>query len=251
MEVKVQEVYDEKGGSIFMGNVTDAIDKKKKANEDMGIKIKYTDKADNSVKRRCYFGAKRSFDIISSLCAMIVLSPVFLITALAIKIEDGGPAIFSQDRVGKDGKLFKMYKFRSMYVDAEDRLIELAEQNEADGPVFKIKNDPRITRVGRFIRKYSIDELMQLVNVFKGDMSVIGPRPALPKEVEKYDDFARKRLQVKPGLSCYWQISGRSNIGFDEWMKLDVKYINEMSILTDMKIILLTIPAVLKGDGAC
>ena len=138
-----------------------------------------------------------------------------------------------------------------MYVDAEDRLIELAEQNEADGPVFKIKNDPRITRVGRFIRKYSIDELMQLVNVFKGDMSVIGPRPALPKEVEKYDDFARKRLQVKPGLSCYWQISGRSNIGFDEWMKLDVKYINEMSILTDMKIILLTIPAVLKGDGAC
>lgn len=201
--------------------------------------------------RKGYFAVKRGFDILASLCAMIVLSPIFLVTAIAIKCEDNGPVIFSQYRVGIDGKLFKMYKFRSMYTNAEERLKELQEQNEADGPVFKIKNDPRITKVGQFIRKYSIDELMQLVNVFKGDMSVVGPRPALPREVETYDDFAKQRLQVKPGLSCYWQISGRSNIGFDEWMQLDVKYINEMSLLTDIKIILMTVPAVLKGDGAC
>lgn len=234
-----------------MENVTEMDYKKNRDNGNEEIEIKYMDSINSNSKRSVYFFVKRIFDIVSSLCAMIVLSPVFLVTALAIKIEDGGPAVFSQDRVGKDGKLFKMYKFRSMYIDAEDRLSDLAEQNEADGPVFKIKNDPRITKVGRFIRKYSIDELMQLVNVFKGDMSVIGPRPALPNEVEEYDDFARKRLLVKPGLSCYWQISGRSNIGFEEWMKLDVKYINEMSIITDVKIILLTIPAVLKGDGAC
>lgn len=201
-------------------------------------------------ERRGYAFVKRAFDIASSLCAMVVLSPIFLITAIAIKIEDKGPVVFTQDRVGKDGKVFKMYKFRSMYVDAEERLKYLSEQNEADGPVFKIKNDPRITRVGRFIRKYSIDELMQLVNVFKGDMSVVGPRPALPREVAEYDDFAKQRLLVKPGLSCYWQVSGRSNIGFEEWMKLDVKYINEMSVWTDLKIILLTIPAVLKGEGS-
>ncbi len=198
-----------------------------------------------------YFIIKRIFDIVSSACALVVLSPVFLITAIAIKCENDGPVVFSQERVGKDGKHFKMYKFRSMYTDAEERLKDLQEQNEADGPVFKIKNDPRITKVGHFIRKYSIDELMQLFNVFKGDMSVIGPRPALPKEVAEYDEYAKQRLLVKPGLSCYWQISGRSNIGFDEWMELDVKYINEMSFLTDIKIILKTIPAVLKGDGAC
>ena len=204
------------------------------------------------VRRKCYYKIKRAFDIASSLCAMVVLSPVFLATAIAIKCEDPkGPVIFAQDRVGKDGKIFKMYKFRSMYVDAEERLKELQALNEADGPVFKIKNDTRITKVGHFIRKYSIDELMQLVNVFKGDMSVVGPRPALPREVEQYDDLAKQRLTVKPGLSCYWQVSGRSKLGFDEWMQLDVKYINEMSMWTDIKIIALTIPAVLKGDGAC
>jgi exopolysaccharide biosynthesis polyprenyl glycosylphosphotransferase len=205
--------------------------------------------------KRCvskvYLIGKRCFDIIVSGIAIVCLSPIFLLTALAVKHEDNGPAVFSQNRVGKDGKLFKMYKFRSMYTDAEDRLKELQEQNEADGPVFKIKDDPRITKIGHFIRKYSIDELMQLFNVFKGDMSIVGPRPALPNEVAQYDDYAKQRLSVKPGLSCYWQISGRSNIGFAEWMQLDVKYINEMSMLTDLKIILQTIPAVLKGDGAC
>jgi lipopolysaccharide/colanic/teichoic acid biosynthesis glycosyltransferase len=203
-------------------------------------------------ERKGYFFFKRLFDVAASGAAMVVLSPIFLVTALAIKCEDPkGKVIFSQMRVGKDGKQFRMYKFRSMYADAEERLKELQDQNEADGPVFKMKNDPRITKVGHFIRKFSIDELMQLVNVFKGDMSVVGPRPALPKEVDKYDGYAKQRLLVKPGLSCYWQVSGRSNIGFDEWMELDVKYINEMSAFTDMKIILLTIPAVLKGDGAC
>ena len=246
MQVKIQDTYVKNSGSIVMGNVVDIMKEKKKDNE--AIKIKYAEK---KATGKGYFFVKRVFDIVSSLCAMIVLSPVFIITALAIKIEDRGPVVFSQDRVGKDGKTFKMYKFRSMYTDAEDRLEELEDQNEADGPVFKIKDDPRITRVGHFIRKYSIDELMQLVNVFKGDMSVVGPRPALPREVEEYDDFAKQRLVVKPGLSCYWQISGRSNIGFEEWMELDVKYIKEMSILTDIKIILLTIPAVLKGEGAC
>jgi lipopolysaccharide/colanic/teichoic acid biosynthesis glycosyltransferase len=203
-------------------------------------------------ERKGYFFFKRLFDIVASGVAMVILSPIFLVTALAIKCEDPkGKVIFSQMRVGKDGKQFRMYKFRSMYADAEERLKELQDQNEADGPVFKMKNDPRITKVGHFIRKFSIDELMQLVNVFKGDMSVVGPRPALPKEVDEYDGYAKQRLLVKPGLSCYWQVSGRSNIGFDEWMELDVKYINEMSTFTDMKIILLTIPAVLKGDGAC
>jgi lipopolysaccharide/colanic/teichoic acid biosynthesis glycosyltransferase len=202
--------------------------------------------------RGAYFFAKRAFDVVASGAAMVVLSPIFLATAIAIKCEDPkGKVVFSQNRVGKDGTVFRMYKFRSMYADAEERLKELKSQNEADGPVFKMKNDPRITKVGHFIRKYSIDELMQLVNVFKGDMSVIGPRPALPNEVAEYDAYAKQRLLVKPGLSCYWQVSGRSNIGFDEWMELDVKYINEMSLLTDAKIVLLTIPAVLKGDGAC
>lgn len=197
-----------------------------------------------------YLFIKRVIDIICSLAAIIVLSPIMIITALAIVIESPGNPIFAQERVGKDGKLFKMYKFRSMCLDAEKKLKKLQKKNEADGPVFKIKDDPRITKVGHFIRKFSIDELMQLFNILKGDMSIIGPRPALPNEVAEYDEFAKLRLKVKPGLSCYWQVSGRSNIGFEEWMQLDVKYINEMSLFTDIKIILLTIPAILKGDGA-
>lgn len=197
-----------------------------------------------------YLFIKRAIDIICSLLAIIVLSPIMIITALSIVIESPGNPIFSQERVGKDGKIFKMYKFRSMCLDAEKKLKKLQKKNEADGPVFKIKDDPRVTRVGHFIRKYSIDELMQLFNILKGDMTIIGPRPALPNEVAEYDDFAKLRLKVKPGLSCYWQISGRSNISFDEWMQLDVKYINEMSLLTDIKILFLTIPAILKGDGA-
>lgn len=194
---------------------------------------------------------KRIFDVVCSLLAIIVLSPLMLAVGIAIKVEDGDPVIFTQMRIGKDGKPFKMYKFRSMWKNAEKYLSKLEDQNEADGPVFKIEDDPRITRVGKFIRRYSIDELPQLFNILKGEMSIVGPRPALENEVECYTPYERQRLNVKPGLTCYWQCSGRSNIGFDEWMDLDMKYINERSTLTDLKLILKTIPAVLKHDGAC
>lgn len=202
--------------------------------------------------RKIYFTVKRIFDIVASLAGMLLLSPVFILTAIAIKCEDSkGSVVFAQERVGKDGKIFIMYKFRSMYHDAEARLAELKSKNEVDGPFFKMRYDPRITKVGRIIRKYSIDELMQLVNVFKGDMSVVGPRPALPDEVAKFDEaFAKIKLSVKPGLSCYWQINGRSNLKFEQWVEFDKKYVREMGILTDLKIILLTIPAVIRGDGA-
>lgn len=204
----------------------------------------------NMENKPIYFFFKRAMDIVCSALALAVLSPLLLIVAVAIKLESEGPAIFCQKRVGKDGKIFYMYKLRSMCVDAEAVLKKLEEQNEADGPVFKMKDDPRVTRVGKFIRKYSIDELLQLVNILKGDMSIVGPRPALPNEVEEYDDFAKQRLAVKPGLTCFWQVMGRSDIGFDEWMQLDVKYIREMNLWLDIKLILLTIPAILKGDGA-
>lgn len=194
---------------------------------------------------------KRTFDIISSLFAMIILSPVFLIVALAIYIDDPkGSPIFVQDRVGKNGKNFKMYKFRSMVVDAETRLSELKSQNEKDGPVFKMKEDPRITRIGRFIRKTSIDELPQLVNVFKGDMSVVGPRPALPDEVAEYNDFERRRLLMRPGLTCYWQASdNRDDISFDDWMKMDVNYIETYSLWIDIKLIIRTVKVVFTAQG--
>lgn len=197
-----------------------------------------------------YLFVKRVMDIVCSDFALVVLSPILLITALAIKLESPGPAVFVQKRVGVDGKEFNMYKFRSMCMDAEEKLKKIQHKNETEGPTFKMQEDPRITRVGHFIRKYSIDELLQLVNILKGDMSIIGPRPAIPREVAQYGEFDKLRLLVKPGLSCYWQISGRSDIPFDEWMKLDVKYIREMNLLTDIKIILLTFPAVIKGDGA-
>lgn len=197
-----------------------------------------------------YFFCKRAMDIVCSCLALIVLSPLLLIVAVAIKLESKGPVVFCQKRIGKDGKSFYMYKFRSMCINAEEILKELETQNEMDGPVFKMKDDPRVTRVGRVIRKYSIDELLQLVNILKGDMTIVGPRPALPNEVEEYDEFAKQRLRVKPGLTCYWQVMGRNDIDFDEWMALDNKYINEMNLWLDIKLILLTIPAVFKGEGA-
>lgn len=194
---------------------------------------------------------KRAFDIVSSFAAIVVLSWVFLFTAIAIKLEDGGPVFFSQTRVGKNGKFFRMHKFRSMCVNADVMKKQLLEQNEMNGPAFKMENDPRITKVGRFIRKTSIDELPQLFNILGGSMSVVGPRPPLGYEVLEYDDFAMRRLSVKPGLTCYWQCSGRNNIDFDDWMKLDNKYIDERSAWVDIKTIFATIPAVLKGDGSC
>jgi lipopolysaccharide/colanic/teichoic acid biosynthesis glycosyltransferase len=182
--------------------------------------------------------------------ALIVLSPIFLIVAIAIKCQDGGNVFYSQTRLTKGGKQFEMYKFRSMCPDADKKLEELMDQNEMDGPAFKMKDDPRITKVGRFIRKTSIDELPQLVNVIKGDMSIVGPRPPLVREVEQYTPYQMHRLDVKTGLSCYRECYGRSNIhSFDEWVELDVKYIRERSFLTDWKIIFATFGAVLDMNG--
>lgn len=193
---------------------------------------------------------KRAMDIAGSLIGIVLASPLMLAAAIAVKRCDGGPAIFAQERVGKDGKHFKMYKFRSMYQDAEARLAELQKYNQVDGPAFKMVNDPRITPVGKFIRKTSIDELPQLWNILKGDMSIVGPRPPLPREVAQYSDWDWGRLAVKPGLTCYWQISGRSDVSFDEWMRLDLKYVEEQGLWTDLKILFRTVAVVLRGDGA-
>lgn len=194
---------------------------------------------------------KRVFDVILSGLAIVVLSPLMLGLAIAVR-SDGGPAIYSQNRVGKNGKRFRILKFRSMCVNADspEMLAKLAAMNEMDGPAFKIKNDPRITTVGRFIRRTSLDELPQLFNIFVGDMTIVGPRPPLESEVRQYTEYQMQRLQVKQGLTCYWQCSGRNNISFDEWVELDLKYIRERSLWTDIKILFLTIPAVLSGDGA-
>lgn len=194
-----------------------------------------------------YYFIKRFIDIFCSIIGIVFLSPLMLITSITIKITSKGPAIFAQERVGKNGRTFKMYKFRSMVVNAEDLLCELKGKNEMSGPMFKMKDDPRITRIGRFIRRTSIDELPQLFNVLKGEMSLVGPRPNLPKEVEKFNGWQKQKFLVKPGLTCYWQVMGRSDIGFEEWMKLDIKYIKERNTLLDLKLIFKTF-FVLFGD---
>lgn len=194
---------------------------------------------------------KRIFDIVMSVLALVLLSPIFLVTAIAIRLQDGGKAIFTQTRLTKGGKEFQMYKFRSMRMDAEECLDELMDQNEMTGPAFKMKDDPRITKVGRFIRKTSIDELPQLINIIKGDMSIIGPRPPLPREVAQYTPYQLHRLDVKAGLACYHECMGRSNSNdFDEWVESDLKYIRERSFWTDLRIIFLTVKVVLTGTGA-
>lgn len=198
-----------------------------------------------------YKVSKGALDVIASFLGLVILSPILLIVAILIKLESKGPAIFAQSRIGLNGKEFKMYKFRSMVQNAEELKEKLAKQNEMSGPMFKIKNDPRVTKVGKFIRKTSIDELPQLLNILKGDMTLVGPRPSLPREVEKFESWMLKRLEVKPGLTCYWQVSGRNNIDFYEWMKLDLKYVNDMGFWLDIKLIFKTV-AVLFGDkNAC
>lgn len=194
-----------------------------------------------------YDFVKRIMDVICSAIGLIILSPIFLIVAILIKAESSGSSIFSQERVGKDGKSFKMYKFRSMITNAEELKDKLKEKNEMSGPMFKLKDDPRVTKVGKFIRKTSIDELPQLFNILKGDMSLVGPRPSLPKEVMCFEDWMLKRLKVKPGLTCYWQVSGRSDIDFEDWMRLDIKYVRERNILIDVILIIKTF-GVLFGD---
>ncbi|ENZ03201.1 sugar transferase [Clostridium thermobutyricum] len=196
---------------------------------------------------KSYEVVKRISDIFLSLIGLIILSPILLIVAIAIKLESQGPLIFSQERVGKDRKNFKMYKFRSMVVNAEEIKKKLKHKNEMSGPMFKMKDDPRITRVGKFIRKTSIDELPQLVNVIKGDMSLVGPRPSLPEEVKEFEPWMMKRFEVKPGLTCYWQVNGRNKIGFEDWMKLDIYYVNNRSVAVDTKLIFKTF-FVLFGD---
>ncbi|MCX7920943.1 MAG: sugar transferase [Clostridia bacterium] len=195
-----------------------------------------------------YIIAKRLFDIMIALVAIILLLPVFIITAIAIRVESPGQVIFTQKRNGLKGKIFRMYKFRSMVINAEKLLSELESKNEVSGHMFKIRNDPRITRVGKIIRKTSIDELPQLFNVLKGDMSIVGPRPPIVREVEKYDPWHNLRLSVRPGLTGLWQVSGRNDIGFDEMVRLDLRYIRERSFWYDVKIMLKTIP-VLLGDS--
>ena len=199
-------------------------------------------------EKKVYLFLKRTVDILGSGIGLIVLSPVFLIVALAIKIEDSkGSVLFSQKRVGQHGKEFNMYKFRSMVSNAEELKEKLLKQNEMSGPMFKMKNDPRITKVGKFIRKTSIDELPQLLNVLKGEMSLVGPRPSLPKEVIKFEPWMLERLEVKPGLTCYWQVMGRNDIDFEDWMKLDIKYVHDRNFWLDIKLIFKTF-FVLFGD---
>lgn len=194
---------------------------------------------------------KRMFDILLCSLALLVLSPFFLIIAIVIKCEDGGKVFFSQTRLTKNGKQFQMYKFRSMCPNADAMLEALLKDNEMEGPAFKMEHDPRVTKVGRFIRKTSIDELPQLINVIKGDMSIVGPRPPLVREVEQYTPYQMHRLDVKTGLSCYRECHGRSNIhNFDEWVESDLKYIRERNLWVDLKVIVLTVWVVISGKGA-
>ena len=196
--------------------------------------------------------AKRIFDLAVSGTALLMLAPLFLLIAICIKLEDGGPVIFAQTRVGRRGREFKMFKFRSMCLNAEARLKELLLQNEhREGVTFKLKNDPRLTRAGRWLRKFSLDELPQFYNVFRGDMAIVGPRPPLPREVALYTPADRRRLAVKSGITCLWQVGGRSQIDFSGQVRLDVLYIESQSFWMDVKILLRTIPAVLTGKGAC
>lgn len=200
---------------------------------------------------RTYLFIKRLFDVAASAFALIVLSPLLLIVCLLIVLDDPkGPPIFVQMRVGKDGKQFRLYKFRSMVVDAEKQLEKLMSRNEMTGPAFKIKDDPRITRVGKFIRMSSIDELPQLINILKGNMSIVGPRPPLPREVAQYTDYQKQRLSVTPGLTCYWQVrNDRNQCSFDEWVEMDLQYIRDRSVWTDLKIIFQTVGTVLGMSG--
>jgi exopolysaccharide biosynthesis polyprenyl glycosylphosphotransferase len=202
---------------------------------------------------RCSVGyevAKRVFDLGVSLFGLVLLLPVIPIIAIMIKLDTPGPVFFQQDRVGRGDRIFKFYKFRSMYRKAAQEKKELETMNEQDGPIFKVKSDPRITSVGKFLRRSSLDEIPQIFNVIKGDMSIVGPRPPLPSEVEHYQPWHRRRLEVTPGITCLWQISGRSHLSFNEWMRLDMEYLKNRSFKTDLSIFLKTIPAVIARKGA-
>jgi len=202
-------------------------------------------------KRKSYLFAKRLFDIVFGIIGCVFLLIISIPISLLIILEDGIPVIFTQERNGLNGKVFKMYKFRSMCKDAPEMHKDLLKDNELDGPAFKMKEDPRVTKIGRFIRKTSIDELPQFINIVKGEMSFVGPRPLPTYETEQCNEYQNQRLLVKPGLTCYWQCMGRNNIEFDEWMELDLRYIREASVWTDLKIMFMTFGAVVKNEGAC
>ena len=195
-------------------------------------------------------GLKRFLDVVIATLGLIGSLPLWLAIAIAIKLDSHGPVLHVQERVGLNGRRFRFYKFRSMYADAEKRLEALLEHNEATGPVFKMRNDPRITRVGAILRRSSLDELPQLINILQGQMSLVGPRPPLPREVEQYRLSDRVRLAVKPGLTCLWQISGRSNCSFDQWMEMDTAYVRNLSLKLDLAILARTVWAVLSCRGA-
>ncbi len=197
-----------------------------------------------------YKFAKRCLDIFLSLISLSIAFPFFVIIAIIVKLTSKGPVFYRSNRVGLGGQEFAFLKFRSMYVDAEERLAALQAHNEKDGPIFKMKNDPRITPIGRTMRKFSLDELPQLIHVLSGKMSMVGPRPPLPKEVLAYDEPTARRLSIKPGITCYWQVAGRSNLSFEEWIDLDLKYIADMSIPVDIALLIKTPYAVITGHGA-
>ncbi len=197
-----------------------------------------------------YLAAKRVFDLIVGIVILVLLLPILPFIAIMIKLDTRGPVVFKQDRVGENGRIFKFYKFRSMVHSAESSRDDLIRLNEQEGPIFKIKSDPRITGVGAFLRRSSLDEIPQIFNVIRGDMSIVGPRPPLLEEVAEYQPWHMKRLTVKPGITCLWQIAGRSHIGFNEWMRLDIEYLKTRSFRTDLLIFLKTIPAVIARKGA-
>lgn len=200
--------------------------------------------------RYLYRGFKRIFDVVGSACALVILSPLFAYLAYAIKKQDGGPVFYSQARMGKDGKPFRMWKFRSMVVNADQMLDKLQEQNEIDGAMFKMKNDPRVTKVGKWIRKYSLDELPQFWNVLVGDMSLVGPRPPLPEEVKDYSEYDKQRLEVMPGCTGLWQVTKRNDASFDEMVELDLEYINESSLVYDLYLLFKTVGVFVHPNSA-
>ncbi|MBQ9950786.1 MAG: sugar transferase [Clostridia bacterium] len=205
----------------------------------------------DALQKRPYHIVKRGMDVVLSLFALLILWPVLAVFMLAVVIEDPhGSPIFLQKRIGKDGRPFMMYKLRSMYVDAEDQLSDIMEQNEALGKAFKIKNDPRVTKVGRIARKFCVDELFQLVNILKADMSIVGPRPPLPREVEQYDEYDMQRLSMRPGLTCFWQVYPRRHeVSFEDWVAMDIKYLITHSLKVDLELILRTFLTIFTGKG--
>ena len=200
--------------------------------------------------RFIYHSMKRLFDIVAATCGIVILSPLMIIIAVLIKGEDHGPIFYKQVRVGKNGKTFKMYKFRSMFVNADQMLAKLKEKNDVDGPMFKMKDDPRITKIGHFIRKHSLDELPQFLNVIKGEMSLVGPRPPLPSEVAEYSEYDKQRLYVMPGCTGLWQATERNEVGFNEMVQLDIQYIQRASFMFDLWIIWKTVEIIIKPNGS-